>query len=91
MNHTGNMGDTNTNGTANLYMEVVLDLPTTARVSKEIMPSIHILADFNQYLSGQTALTLNQANQMAMGSSPHLVNVSNNLIKMFKVDHVHND
>ncbi len=91
MNHTGNMGDTNTNGTANLYREVVLDLPTTARVSKDITPSIHILADFNQYLSGQTALTLNQANQMAMGSSPHLVNVSNNLINMFKVDHVHND
>jgi len=91
MNHTGNMGDTNTNGTANLYREVVLDLPTTARVSKEITPSIHILADFNQYLSGQTALTLNQSNQMAMGSSPHLVSVSNNLINMFKVDHVHND
>ncbi len=91
MNHTGNMGDTNTNGTANLYREVVLDLPTTARVSKDITPSIHILADFNQYLSGQTALTLNQANQMAMGSSPHLVSVSNNLINMFKVDHVHND
>lgn len=91
MNHTGNMGDTTINGTADLYREVVLDLPTTARVSKEITPSIHILADFNQYLSGQTALTLNQANQMAMGSSPHLVSVSNNLIQMFKVDHVHND
>lgn len=91
MNHTGNMGDTTINGTADLYREVVLDLPTTARVSKEITPSIHILADFNQYLSGQTALTLNQSNQMAMGSSPHLVSVSNNLIQMFKVDHVHND
>ena len=91
MNHTGNMGDTTINGTADLYREVVLDLPTTARVSKEITPSIHILADFNQYLSGQTALTLTQANQMAMGSSPHLVSVSNNLIQMFKVDHVHND
>ena len=91
MNHTGNMGDTTINGTADLYREVVLDLPTTARVSKDITPSIHILADFNQYLSGQTALTLNQSNQMAMGSSPHLVSVSNNLINMFKVDHVHND
>lgn len=91
MNHTGNMGDTTINGTADLYREVVLDLPTTARVSKDITPSIHILADFNQYLSGQTALTLTQTNQMAMGSSPHLVSVSNNLIQMFKVDHVHND
>ncbi|MFC0342735.1 MbnP family protein [Epilithonimonas hispanica] len=91
MNHTGNMGDTTANGTPDLYREVVLDLPTTARVSKEITPSIHILADLNQYLSGQTALSLSSENNMAMGSSPHLVSVSNNLINMFKVDHVHND
>lgn len=91
MNHCGNMGDTAANGTPDLYREVTLDLPTTARVSKDITPSIHILADFNQYLSGQTALLLNTENNMAMGSSPHLVNVSNNLAKMFKVDHVHND
>jgi len=91
MNHTGNMGDTTANGTANLYREVTLDLPTTARVSKDITPSVHILADFNQYLSGKTALILDTSNNMAMGSSQHLVNVSNNLINMFKVDHVHND
>ena len=91
MNHCGNMGDTTANGTADLYREVVLDLPTTARVTKEITPSVHILADFNQYLSGKTTLSLNTSNNMAMGSSAHLVNVSNNLINMFKVDHVHND
>jgi len=91
MNHCGNMGDTTANGTADLYREVTLDLPTTARVSKDITPSIHILADFNQYLSGQTALTLDNTNNMAMGSNQHLVNVTNNLTKMFKVDHVHND
>ena len=91
MNHTGNMGNTTANGTPDLYREVTLDLPTTARVSKEITPSIHILADLNQYLSGKTALTLTKENNMAMGSSPHLVSVSNNLIQMFKVDHVHND
>ncbi|QIG88503.1 hypothetical protein G6R40_02440 [Chryseobacterium sp. POL2] len=91
MNHAGNMGDTTANGTPDLYREITLDLPTTARVSKDITPSIHILADLNQYLSGQTALTLNTANNMAMGSSQHLVNVTDNLSKMFKVDHVHND
>lgn len=91
MNHCGNMGDTTANGTADLYREVTLDLPTTARVSKDITPSIHILADLNQYLSGQTALTLDNTNNMAMGSNQHLVNVTNNLTKMFKVDHVHND
>lgn len=91
MNHCGNMGDTTANGTADLYREVTLDLPTTARVSKDITPSIHILADLNQYLSGQTALTLDNTNNMAMGSNQHLVNVTNNLTKMFKVYHVHND
>jgi hypothetical protein len=91
MNHCGNMGNTSANNTADLYREITLDLPTTARVSKEITPSIHILADLNQYLSGQTLLTLDNTNDMAMGSSQHLVNVTNNISKMFKVDHVHND
>lgn len=91
MNHCGNMGDTSTNGTPNLYREITLDLPTTARVTNNIVPSIHIVADLNQFLSGQTALTLDSSNDMAMGSSQHLVNVSDNLSKMFRVDHVHND
>ncbi|WP_312342603.1 MbnP family protein [Chryseobacterium binzhouense] len=91
MNHCGNMGNVTANNTAELYREITLDLPTTARVSKDVTPSIHILADLNQYLSGQTALTLDNTNNMAMGSNQHLLNVTNNLTKMFKVDHVHND
>lgn len=91
MNHTGNMGNVSANGTPDLYREVTLSLPTTARVTGQITPSIHILADFNQYLSGETSLFLNTTNDMEMGSSQHLVNVTNNLTKMFKVDHVHND
>lgn len=91
MNHTGNMGNVVANGTPDLYREITLNLPTTARVTNQITPSIHILADFNQYLSGETSLMLNATNDMMMGSSQHLVNVTNNLTKMFKVDHVHND
>jgi hypothetical protein len=91
MNHTGNMGNVTANNTPNLYREITLDLPTTARVTNKIRPSIHILADLNQYLSGDTALTLNTTNDMMMGSSPHLVSVTNNLTKMFSVNHVHND
>jgi len=91
MNHTGNMGNVTANNTPDLYREITLNLPTTARVTNQITPSIHILADLNQYLSGETPLTLSTANDMMMGSSQHLVNVTNNLIKMFKVDHVHND
>jgi len=91
MNHTGNMGNVTANGTPDLYREITLNLPTTARVTGHITPSIHILADFNQYLSGETPLVLNSANDMMMGSSQHLVNVTDNLTKMFKADHVHND
>ncbi|MDV2445551.1 hypothetical protein CMV00_17375 [Elizabethkingia anophelis] len=91
MNHCGNMGNTSANNTADLYREITLNLPMTARVTKNIKPSIHILADLNQYLSGQASLSLNKDNEMAMGSNPHLVNVTNNLTKMFRVDHVHND
>lgn len=91
INHGGNMGDVAANGTADLYREVTLDLPTKARVTKEITPSIHVLADFNQYLSGKKALKLDDSNEMEMGSSQHLVDVSENLTNMFKVDHVHND
>ncbi len=91
VNHCGNMGNTSANNTADLYREITLDLPTTARVSKEITPSIHILADFNQYLSGQNVLTLDNSNDTAVGSNQHLVSVTNNVSKMFKVDHVHND
>jgi len=85
------MGDTSANNTPDLYREIILDFPTTARVSEEITPSVHILADLNQYLSGQTTLTLDSSNNMAMGSNQYLVNVTNNISKMFKVDHVHND
>jgi len=91
MNHCGNMGNVTANSTPDLYREITLDLPVTARVTRDIRPSVHILADLNQYLSGQTALTLDGSNDMAMGSSQHLVNVTNNITKMFKVDHVHND
>lgn len=91
MNHTGNMGNTAANNTPDLYREITLNLPIIARVTGKIRPSIHILADLNQFLSGDKALTLTSANDMMMGSSQHLVDVTNNLTKMFKVDHVHND
>lgn len=91
MNHTGNMGKVADNNTPNLYREITLNLPTTARVNGRVRPSIHILADLNQFLSGEKTLTLTEANAMMMGSSQHLVDVTNNLTKMFKVDHVHND
>ncbi|MDP9958364.1 MbnP family protein [Chryseobacterium lathyri] len=91
MNHTGNMGNVTANNTPDLYREITLNLPTTARVTAQIRPSIHILADLNQFLSGSKMLSLTTENNMMMGSSQHLVDVTDNLTAMFKVDHVHND
>ncbi|MGG5208930.1 MbnP family protein [Chryseobacterium sp. MIQD13] len=91
MNHTGNMGNVAANNTPDLYREITLNLPTTARVTSQVKPSVHILADLNQFLSGGKTLSLTAENNMMMGSSPHLADVTDNLTKMFKVDHVHND
>ncbi|WP_080777742.1 MbnP family protein [Chryseobacterium phocaeense] len=91
MNHAGNMGNVTANNTPDLYREITLNLPTTARVTSQVKPSIHILADLNQFLSGSRSLTLDTANNMMMGSGQHLVDVTDNLTAMFKVDHVHND
>lgn len=91
MNHTGNMGNVTANNTPDLYREITLNLPVTAKVTGQIKPSVHILADLNQFLSGTKNLILNADNDMAMGSNQHLVDVTDNLAKMFKVDHVHND
>ncbi|KMQ66223.1 hypothetical protein ACM46_01305 [Chryseobacterium angstadtii] len=91
MNHTGNMGNTTANNTPDLYREITLNLPITARVTSQVRPSVHILADLNQFLSGSKTLSLNTGNSMMMGSGQHLVDVTDNLTAMFKVDHVHND
>lgn len=90
-NHTGNMGIVEDNGTHNLYREVELNFPTPMEVSAQRLPAIHITADFNQFLSGQTPIILDDSNHVGMGSSDHLLVVSNNLSRMFAIDHIHND
>lgn len=90
-NHGGNMGNVTENGTADLYREITLNLPEAIQVAPSKLPSIHIRADLNHFLSGETDLTLDESNQNSMGSSPYLVNVTDNLTKMFTVDHIHND
>ena len=85
------MGNVVANNTADLYREITLNLPTTARVTSKIKPAIHIMADLNQFLSGEKNLTLNTSTENAMGSSQHLINLTDNLTKMFRVDHVHNN
>lgn len=91
MNHTGNMGNVIENGTPNLYREIELNFPTQMEVAAQAYPAIHFIADLNQFLSGETDLILDETNNEAMGSSAYLVNVTNNLSKMFSIAHIHNN
>lgn len=90
-NHCGNMGEVAENGTPDLYREVELSFPTPMQVSAQRLPAIHIIADLNQFLSGETPIILDESNQIGMGSSDHLLQVTNNLSKMFSIDHIHNN
>lgn len=91
INHTGNMGDVVVTETPDLYREIELDLPDQLVITPQTFPGIHFIADLNHYLSGETDLILDDTNQEAMGSSEHLVNVTNNLSKMFSISHIHNN
>jgi hypothetical protein len=92
MHHFGNSGNPTVNGTPNIYKEITLDLPTSAKVRTNITPLIHIGADFTQHLDGTTKIILDSTNDNAMSSSMQCVqDMVNNLSAMFTVEHVHND
>jgi len=91
MNHAGNKGNVSVNKTNNLYREITLELPTSAKVRSTIAPDVHLKVDLNQYLSGTNKITLDASNDGEMGSSDYLVKVTDNFTKAFSVDHVHND
>ncbi|QYJ68469.1 MbnP family protein [Flavobacterium litorale] len=77
------------------YREVTLSLPSTARVRENQVPSIHLVADVNVLLDGDTKVVLhnnmNNAGTSAdiMGGE-HLIEIAENSKKMFTVHHVHN-
>lgn len=89
--HGGNRGNVALNNVADLYREVNLQLPTTARVKPQSEPGIHFVVDFNRYLSGPTPLVLNSSTDNTMSTTPFMLAVTNNLASAFRVDHVHNN
>ena len=91
LNHIGNMGDVSQTGTPDLYREIELSFPTNMEVGSQALPAVHFIADLNQFLSGQTDLILDPSNHEAMGPSQHLLDVTNNLSKMFSIEHIHNN
>lgn len=90
--HIANMGDPAKSNTPNVYKIVSIDLPQTAKVRKNIAPKIHIMADINHFLSGQHKIELKPDNATAMHPKAQIIQqAADNLSKMFRVDHVHND
>lgn len=71
------------------YAEVTLDLPTKAQVRTTITPSVHMIVDLGKIVDGSTKFKL-ETKATIMGGAD-LVNITQNITEMFRVDHVHND
>lgn len=83
------------NSSTDNYREVILDLPTTARVREKELSSIHIMSDVNVLLDGDNKILLrNNLNAggtaVSIMGGENLIKIAQNSLKMFKVDHVHN-
>ena len=83
------------NTATNNYREVTLNLPSTARVRHGDMPSIHLKTDVNVLLDGVVKIKLaDNLNGAGTGAAimggENLINIANNSLQMFAVDHVHN-
>lgn len=83
--HTGQSGaDYN-------YREVTLDFPTStkATVRTTVTPLVHIMADLSVILDGTNKVKLSEGAMLMSGQK--LKTISDNLVNMFEVEHVHND
>ena len=77
------------------YREVTLNLPTTARIRQGDKPSIHLKTNVNVLLDGDTKIRLKDnlnpaGTSSAIMGGQNLIDIANNSLKMFEVDHVHN-
>ncbi len=83
------------NSATDNYVEVTLDLPSSARVRSGELPNIHLITDANKILDGTNKIVLfNNLNtagtSAAIMGGENLINVAENTLEMFLVDHVHN-
>lgn len=76
-------------GKGNNLRTVTLPLKNMATVRKYVAPTIHLVADFLKVLDGPRTIKLAETNMVHNpdGAGP----IADNYMKMFVVDHVHND
>jgi hypothetical protein len=73
----------------NNLRSVTLPLNGTAMVRKDIAPTIHLVADFMKVFDGPNTIKLAETNSV---HNPAVAGpIADNYMKMFVVDHVHND
>lgn len=83
------------NSATDNYRTVALNLPTTARVREDEIPTVHLVADANIIADGVNKIILQDnlntagTNASIMGGE-NLVKIATNTLEMFTVDHVHN-
>ena len=76
-------------GSANNLRTVTMPLNTNATVRKNIAPTIHLVADFMKVFDGTNTIKLAETNSV---HNPAVAGpIADNYMKMFVVDHVHND
>lgn len=89
MIHTGKTG------TAYNYAEITLELPQKALVRTGLTPEIHVVADLSKTIDGAQKIRLSDHNMGGMGAmimgGQTLEVITQNLLEMFSVAHVHND
>lgn len=86
--HVGGYGGRNTKAPNNIRT-VSLPLNTTATVRMNVSPTIHLVADFMKVFDGPNKIKLVETNSV---HDPSVAGpIADNYMKMFVVDHVHND
>jgi hypothetical protein len=77
------------------YTEITLNFPEDAMVRNDITPDVHLFADVSKIIDGTNKIKLTDNNAMGMGAmimgGANLPLVTQNLSRMFSVNHVHND
>ncbi|MEZ4905544.1 MAG: MbnP family protein [Spirosomataceae bacterium] len=86
--HVGGFGGMTSRVVNNTRM-ITLPLPTTATVRKNIGPEVHLFTDLAKIFNGTSTIKLAETNSVHSPSAA--TPIVDNYVKMFSVDHVHNE
>ena len=85
--HIGGFGGLSSK-TINNIKETSLKIADVAKVRSDATPKMHVVVDAAKVLNGSTNVSF-KTNATTM-FNPFSVNVANNYVSMFTLDHIHN-